>query len=505
MTYDLLIVGGGINGCAIAREAALHGASVLLVERDDLASHTSSASTKLIHGGLRYLEHYEFRLVAEGLRERERLLHAAPHLIRPLTFVLPHDHGLRPWWMVRLGLWLYDRLGGKSSLPASRGLSASDAAYAAPLKGGAKGFVYADAFVDDARLTLLNAMDAAVNGAEIATRTALEAAHRAGDHWLVGLSDGRRVETRMLVNAAGPWVHLLLDRLGIATRSTVRLVKGSHIVVPRLYEGDHAYILQQPDRRIVFAIPYEGMTEVGTTDVPVERPEDAGIDAGEVAYLCDAINRHFTRRIAPADVVATWSGVRPLYDDGTSAAQAVTRDYVLELDADGPPLLSVFGGKITTARQLAEDAMAKLGIGAGPVTRNRPFPGGNPCPGEGRGPAGGRFETGPRPSPGKRFEEYLAIVRARWPFLGDERSIRMARAYGTMLEEMLAGITEEAGLGADLGGGITETEARWMRAREWAVTADDALDRRSKVGLHLTPEQRAAFTRWWEADKRREP
>ena len=480
MIRDLLIVGGGINGCAIAREAALRGASVLLVERDDLAAHTSSASTKLIHGGLRYLEHYEFRLVAEGLRERERLLHAAPHLIRPLTFVLPHDHVLRPWWMVRLGLWLYDRLGGKSSLPASRGLRASDTAYSAPLKGGAKGFVYADAFVDDARLTLLNAMDAAANGAEIATRTALETARRAGGHWQAALSDGRRVEARMLVNAAGPWVHLLLDRLGIATRSDVRLVKGSHIVVPRLYEGGHAYILQQPDRRIVFAIPYEGMTEVGTTDVPVERPEDAGIDAGEVAYLCDAINRHFTRQIAPADVVATWSGVRPLYDDGTSAAQAVTRDYVLELDEDGPPLLSVFGGKITTARQLAEDAMAKLGIGTGPVTRDRPFPGGDI----------------------DDFAVFLAAVRRRWPFLGEQRSTRMARAYGTMLEEMLADVTDGAGLGADLGGGITAIEARWMREREWAATADDALDRRSKIGLHLTPEQRAAFAKCWEAERR---
>ncbi len=478
-SYDLLIIGGGINGCAIAREASLLGQKVLLVERDDLASHTSSASTKLIHGGLRYLEYYDFRLVAEALRERERLVHAAPHIIRPLRFVLPQENAVRPWWMVRIGLYLYDFLGGKMSLPRSRGLRKSDNDYIAPLKGGESGFVYSDAQVDDSRLTLLNAIDAAANGAEICTGVALETARRDGGLWHAALSDGRTVKARGLVNAAGPWVHLLLDKLGMEGAANVRLVKGSHIVVPKLYEGDHAYILQLPDRRIIFAIPWQGGTEIGTTDIPVERPEDAVISADEIAYLCEGANHHFVRQITPADVTYSWSGVRPLYDDGASEAKAVTRDYVLELDTNGPPLLSVFGGKITTGRHLAEDAMGKLGpalgIDAHPVTRARTFPGG----------AIGDFDT------------YLAKVRATWPFLGDARSARMAHAYGTMLGEMLAGVSGEAGMGRDLGGGLTEVEARWMRDHEWARSAADALDRRSKVGLNLTADQRATFEKAW--------
>ncbi len=481
MIHDLIIIGGGINGAAIAREAALNGKTVLLVERDDLASHTSSASTKLIHGGLRYLEYFEFKLVAEALRERERLVHAAPHIIHPMQFVLPHD-GARPWWLLRAGLILYDLLGGRMSLPRSRGLRRDDALLRAPLKSTARGFVYSDAWVDDSRLTLLNALDAAANGAEIATRTALTSARREGDVWHATLSTGQPVRARALVNAAGPWVAETFGRLGVNARSGVRLVKGSHIVVPRLYEGDHAYILQQPDGRIVFAIPYLGdFTEIGTTDVPVERPEDAVIDTGEIAYLCDAVNRHFMRSIAPADVVSTWSGVRPLYDDGASEAKAITRDYVLELDTNGPPLLSVFGGKITTARHLAEEAVAKI---AGPmafaprrVTRDRPFPGGDIAD----------------------FATFLTDVRARWPFLGAARSLRMARAYGTMLHEMLRNISGEAAMGEAFGAGLTEVEARWMHDREWARSADDALMRRSKLGLLMRADERAAFERWWAA------
>jgi glycerol-3-phosphate dehydrogenase len=480
VTYDLLIIGGGINGCAIAREASLLGQKVLLVERDDLASHTSSASTKLIHGGLRYLEYYDFRLVAEALRERERLVHAAPHIIRPLRFVLPQENAVRPWWMVRIGLYLYDFLGGKMSLPRSCGLRKADRDYIAPLKGGESGFVYSDAQVDDSRLTLLNAVDAAASGAEICTGVALDSARRDGDVWRAMLSDGRTVEARGLVNAAGPWVHLMLDRIGIDGAANVRLVKGSHIVVPKLYDGDHAYILQLPDRRIIFAIPWQGGTEIGTTDIPVEKPEDAVISDDEIAYLCEGANHHFVRQISPADVTHSWSGVRPLYDDGASEAKAVTRDYVLELDTEGPPLLSVFGGKITTGRHLAEEAMGKLapalGIAAHPVTRARVFP-------------GGAIDN---------FDTYLAKVRTTWPFLGDDRSARMAHAYGTMLGEMLEGVTDEAAMGADLGGGLTEIEARWMRSHEWARTAADALDRRSKVGLHLTPDQRAAFEKAWD-------
>ncbi|QNA86957.1 glycerol-3-phosphate dehydrogenase [Sphingomonas sp. So64.6b] len=480
MTYDLLIIGGGINGCAIAREASLLNLKVLMVERDDLAAHTSSASTKLIHGGLRYLEYYDFKLVAEALRERERLVKAAPHIIRPMRFVLPQENSLRPWWLVRIGLYLYDFLGGKKSLPRSRGLRRGDTAYVAPLKGGDRGFVYSDAFVDDSRLTMLNAMDAANNGADIAVGTALESARREGDLWHATLSDGRTIMARALINAAGPWVHQMLGKLGVNAKSDVRLVKGSHIVVPRLYDGDHAYMLQQPDRRIVFAIPYQdGFTEIGTTDIPVEQPEDAVISTDEIAYLCDAVNRHFIAQIAPADVTSTWSGVRPLYDDGASEAKAVTRDYVLELDTKGPALLSVFGGKITTARHLAEEALEKLAdpLGFEPrhVTRDRLFPG--------AGVQG--------------WEPLLASVRKRWPFLGETRSARMSHAYGELLGEMLASIADETGMGADLGAGLTEVEARWMYDREWARTPQDALMRRSKIGLRLSPDQRARFEQWW--------
>ncbi|WP_010217806.1 glycerol-3-phosphate dehydrogenase [Sphingomonas sp. PAMC 26621] len=482
MTYDLLIVGGGINGCAIAREASLLGLTVLLVERDDLAAHTSSASTKLIHGGLRYLEYYEFKLVAEALRERERLVKAAPHIIHPLRFVLPHENAVRPWWMVRLGLYLYDFLGGKMTLARSRGLRKNDAAFTAPLKVASKGFVYSDAFVDDSRLTVLNAMDAAANGADVRVGVALESARREGEVWQAHLSDGSSVRARAMVNAAGPWVAQLLGRLGVNAASGVRLVKGSHIVVPRLYEGDHAYILQQPDRRIVFAIPYQGgFTEIGTTDVPVDAPEDAVIDEDEIAYLCAAANRHFAQQIAPGDVTSTWSGVRPLYDDGASEAKAVTRDYVLELDTNGPALLSIFGGKITTARHLAEEALGKLagpmGFSAHPVTRARVFPGG--------------AITG--------FRQFLDQVRATWPFLGAARSERMAHAYGSMLAEMLRDVKSADDLGAELGGGLTEVEARWLRTREWARTADDVLLRRSKIGLHLSAAERAAFVAAWDA------
>jgi glycerol-3-phosphate dehydrogenase len=349
------------------------------------------------------------------------------------------------------------------------------------LKGGGSGFVYSDAQVDDSRLTLLNAMDARANGAEIRTQVALDGARREGDMWRASLSDGSEVTARSLVNAAGPWVHLLLDRLGRDGKANVRLVKGSHIVVPKLYEGDHAYIVQLPDRRIIFAIPWQGGTEIGTTDIPVDAPEDAVITADEIAYLCDGANHHFRTQISPGDVIHSWSGVRPLYDDGASDAKAVTRDYVLELDTDGPPLLSVFGGKITTGRHLAEDAMGKLGPSLGiaprPVSRARVFPGGAIAD----------------------FDQFLAQVRTTWPFLGDERSQRMAHAYGTMLGEMLADVADETGLGTDLGGGLTEIEARWMRDHEWARSASDALDRRSKIGLHLAADERAAFEKAWDA------
>jgi glycerol-3-phosphate dehydrogenase len=472
MIHDILIIGGGINGAAIAREAALNGLSVLLVEKDDLASHTSSASTKLIHGGLRYLEYYEFKLVREALKERERLLRTAPHLIYPMAFVLPHQNAVRPWWLVRLGLWLYDTIGGRISLPRSRGLKAADTLYRAPLKESGRGFVYSDGWVDDARLVVLNAMDAARHGAEVRTRTGLVSARREGGFWQADLSDGTTVQARAMVNAAGPWVAQLLARAGVNSKAGVRLVRGSHIVVDSLFEGAHAYMLQQPDRRVVFAIAYQGdKTLIGTTDAPVERPEDAVITSDEIDYLCAAANLYFKREIGRQDVRATYSGVRPLYDDGASEARAITRDYVLELDTNGPPLLSVFGGKITTARHLAEEAMERMGgamgVGIATVSKHAILPGGNL---------------------GAPFDAFLANARKRWPFLGEARSLRMARAYGAMLEDMLAGVTDLEGMGEDFGGGLTAIEVDWLFDREWAQTAEDVLMRRTKIGLDAGPE-----------------
>jgi glycerol-3-phosphate dehydrogenase len=469
MIYDLLIIGGGINGAAIARDAAMGGASVLLVEKDDLAAHTSSASTKLIHGGLRYLEYYEFKLVREALKERERLLRAAPHLIYPMHFVLPHENAVRRWWLVRLGLLLYDTIGGRITLARSRSLRKSDTEYLKPLQRPGKGFVYSDAWVDDARLVVLNAIDASRHGAEIVTRTALVSARRDGDVWHAELSDGRCVEARNLVNAAGPWVAEALALTGANARSGVRLIKGSHIVVPRLFDHDQAYMLQQPDRRIVFAIAYEGdKTLIGTTDVPVDKPEDVTITTDEIDYLCAAANRYFVRQIGPTDVVRTYSGVRPLYDDGASEAKAVTRDYVLELDDNRPALLSVFGGKITTARHLAEEAIEKLGLQPG-ETRNAMLPGGDI----------GNFDT------------FLTDVRQRYPFLTTDQSHRMARAYGSMLHNFVI-----PDMGEDFGGGLTAREVDWLVTHEWARTVDDIIWRRTKLGLVISSAQIARLSQY---------
>ena len=378
-SFDLLIVGGGINGAAIARDAAGRGLKVLLVEKDDLAAHTSSASSKLIHGGLRYLEHYEFRLVRESLGEREIMLRTAPHIVHPLRFVLPDPPGGRPWWMIRLGLWVYDLLAGRGSLPRSRGVGAADVALRLPLKPGFKLATYWDAWVDDSRLVVLNALDAAERGAEIATRTELLGARREAGRWTAELSGGRRVSAGMIVNAAGPWVaEMLKQRLGIASRCGVRLIKGSHILVPRLWEGDQAYILQQPDGRFVFALPYGENSLIGTTDVPVARPGDAAVSADEVEYLCAAANLYFEKATVPGDVAWSYSGIRALVDDGSAKAKDVTRDYHLELDpGPGAKLLSVFGGKITTARALATEALDRLGVGGFKFTATSPLPGGD--------------------------------------------------------------------------------------------------------------------------------
>ncbi|USI73703.1 glycerol-3-phosphate dehydrogenase [Sphingomonas morindae] len=481
-TVDLLIVGGGINGAGIARDAAGRGLSVLLVERDDLAGHTSSASTKLIHGGLRYLEYGEFRLVREALIERERLWGMAPHIIWPLEFVLPQAHSPRPAWMVRLGLFLYDHLGGRRKLPATRAVDLDRDAMGDGLRPDAgRAFVYSDCWVEDSRLVALNAADAAARGADIRTRTSLVRAARAGAGWAAEIEQGgvrRRVEARAIVNAAGPWVVDLLGRLGQAPNERgVRLVKGSHIVVPKLYEGAHAFLLQNPDKRVVFAIPYEGdYTLVGTTDEPWDaapaRPE---ISADETAYLCATIARYFARPITPAQVVWSYAGIRPLYDDHAASASAVTRDYVLDLDAGAgrAPLLSIFGGKITTFRKLAEHALAELA----PF-----FPEAGPAWTAGAVLPGGDFDD---------FERLVAALVAERPGLPPALLRRLARAYGTRTRQLLGAAAGPEALGEDFGGGLYAAEIDYLVAEEWARTAEDILWRRSKLGLHVPADAAA--------------
>jgi glycerol-3-phosphate dehydrogenase len=478
-SFDLLVVGGGINGAAIARDASIRGARVLLVERDDLAGHTSSASSKLIHGGLRYLEYREFRLVREALAERETLLRTAPHIVRPLRFVLPQAPGMRPYWMVRAGLLLYDLLAFRGSLPRSRRVGRREPALQAPLADRRRLLSYWDAWVDDSRLTVLNAVDSAERGAEIATRTELLAARRDGDVWRAELSGGRTVAAKAIVNAAGPWVAQVLGRLDETSRSRVRLVKGSHIAVRKLWEGDHAYILQQPDKRVVFALPFLGeFTLIGTTDIEVARPEDAVATAEEIRYLCEAAGRYFRRPIAPSDVVWHYSGVRSLHDDGAADAKAVTRDYHLELDGDpGPKLLSVFGGKITTARALAEEALDRLGVEGRRSTAWTMLPGGDLYP---------------------AFLDWLRALEAWMP---PPLVSRLSQAYGTRLKDLIGPASSLADLGRHFGAGLYEAEIRWLKDREFARTAEDILWRRTKLGLHFTPAQTKALERYLQGPR----
>jgi glycerol-3-phosphate dehydrogenase len=475
---DLLIIGGGVNGAGIARDAVGRGLSVLLVERDDLAAHTSSSSTKLIHGGLRYLEYYEFRLVREALAEREVLLDMAPHLIKPMRFVMPLAEDMRPAWMIRTGLFLYDHIGGRTRLPKSEGVSLEGTHWGAGLAGVEKGFVYSDAWVDDARLVALNALGAAERGATIRTRTGFTGARREGDRWIASLDDGSTVSARALVNTAGPWVGKVLSELaGVHVERPPRLVKGSHILVRKLYEGEHAYIFQNDDKRIVFAIPYErDFTLIGTTDKPYDDdPSAPTIDPDEIDYLCRAVNRYFAKPIGPDDVVGSYSGVRPLFDDGAEDASAVTRDYVLKLGAEeGPQILSAFGGKITTYRRLAEHALDKLRPflpHMGPAwTASEPLPGGDLPDGD--------------------FAAFLAGVRRRWPFLDALTAERMAHAYGTRIEQVLGDATGVT----DLGGGLSTREVDYLVDREWARTAEDLLWRRTKIGLHVDEQTRQRVT-----------
>ncbi|AJY19879.1 glycerol-3-phosphate dehydrogenase [Burkholderia multivorans] len=495
--YDLLVVGGGINGAGIARDAAGRGLSVLLCEQDDLASHTSSASTKLIHGGLRYLEYKEFGLVRKALQERETLLRAAPHIMWPLRFVMPHMPNLRPAWLIRIGLFLYDHLAKRELLPGSRGIDMRRHAAGAPLVDSIRrGFVYSDGWVDDARLVVLNALDAKERGAEILTRTKLVSAERRSDEWEARLRqpDGaiRVVRARAIANAAGPWVgDVLHGALGRGAHHSVRLVKGSHIVTRRLFDHDHAYIFQNPDKRIIFAIPYErDFTLIGTTDVEyTSDPARVAIDRDETQYLCDSINRYFKRKISPADVHWTYSGVRPLLEDENAAnASAVTRDYRLEMDdGEGAPLLSVFGGKITTFRKLAEEAgdmlCRALGRDAPAWTAGAPLPGGDI--------ANAKFDA---------FADAFA-KRHRW--LPAPLARRYARAYGTRAARVVGNAQSLADLGAEIVPGLFEAELRYLRDTEWATCAQDVLWRRSKLGLHVAPgtldAASAALDAWFAA------
>jgi glycerol-3-phosphate dehydrogenase len=491
MDFDLLVVGGGINGAGIARDAAGRGLRVLLVEQDDLAAHTSSASTKLIHGGLRYLEYYEFGLVRKALREREVLLRAAPHLIRPLRFVMPHMPHLRPAWMIRLGLFLYDHLGRRELLAPSRGIDMRRHAAGTPLVDSIRrGFVYSDAWVDDARLVVLNALGAQQDGATIMTRTRLTGATRVGDAWHACLQQRAgttlSVTARAIVNAAGPWVASLLNgALGTPSRHNVRLVKGSHIVTRKLFDHDHAYIFQNPDKRIIFAIPYErDYTLIGTTDLEFRGDAaDVRISTDEISYLCESSNRYFKHAITPADVVWTYSGVRPLLDEASDNPSAVTRDYHLELDA-GPgraPLLSVFGGKITTFRKLAEESMDLL---AGPMrfseassTEHRALPGGD--------------------IPNADFNVFHEEFTSRYRWLPATLAYRYARAYGTRSHLLLGGLNSLDDLGAEFAPGLYEAELVYLRDHEWARSAEDVLWRRSKLGLHVPTGTASKIDAWF--------
>ena len=488
---DLFIIGGGINGCGIARDAVGRGLTVALAEMNDLASATSSASTKLFHGGLRYLEYYEFRLVREALIERETLLSAMPHISWPMRFVLPHSKGMRPAWLLRLGLFIYDHLGGRKILPATRSLDLRSDPAGKPLKKGfGRAFEYSDCWVEDSRLVALNARDAEDRGARIMTRTKVTSAVRDEAIWRVSLtgSDGksRIVAARTLVNAGGPWVSDIVSAtLGITATERVRLVRGSHIVTRRLFDHDRCYFFQGADGRIIFAIPYEtDFTLIGTTDIDHQgRPEAASCTNEEQDYLCAFASQYFEKPVTRADIVWTYSGVRPLYDDGAKSATAATRDYVLSLDQNGAPLLNVFGGKITTYRRLAESALEKLApffpAASGKWTAGVALPGGDfPVTGVGA---------------------LIAELQQSYAFLSAAWARRLVRAYGTQAGTMLGPAKAAADLGVDFGATLTAREVEWLMAREFARGAADVVWRRSKLGLRLSASQIAALDDWMQA------
>lgn len=484
--YDICVIGGGVNGAGIARDAAGRGFKTLLVEAQDLASATSSSSTKLVHGGLRYLEHYEFKLVRESLKEREVLLRNAPHIIWPLDFVLPHKNTVRPAWLIRLGLFLYDRLGGREILKGSRGVRFKREGFGSALKPLIyKGFTYQDCWVEDSRLVALNAFDAHRLGADVKTYTACTGLTVGEDgKWNVFLQDmmsgeDSSVSAGVVINATGPWVRGFLESLNLIddghAAPKIRMVKGSHIITRRLYEGDHAYILQQPDKRIVFAIPYEKhFTLIGTTDVDYDgNPSQAQCSDNEIEYLCNAVNIYFDKVISFPDVLWSYSGVRPLIDDGTGSASKVTRGYKLHVDhAFGPPILSVFGGKITTYRTLSEHVMDDicgiLGV------RKKGWTAGSPLP-------GGKI-------PATAFERFVEAQIEQYDWMPPETVRRYARAYGTRMNKILGHATSADQLGRNFGGGVYEAELVYCIHYEFVKTLEDFLWRRSKLGLHLAPD-----------------
>jgi glycerol-3-phosphate dehydrogenase len=492
--HDIAIIGGGINGAGIARDAAGRGLSVILFEKDDLASATSSASTKLIHGGLRYLEHFAFRLVRESLQERERLLKIAPHIIWPMRFILPQTPGMRPGWMLRLGLFLYDHLGGRDILPATANRDLTRAPFSEALRVGiTSGFEYSDLWVEDARLVVLNARDAAQHGADIRTRIGVLSARRDrnsdGPFWQITAqgSDGQASHhaARILINAAGPWAaEVTSEVVGLNLPSRIRMVKGSHIVVRRLFAHDRAFLFQNRDGRIIFAIPYEtDFTLIGTTDEDFTGdPRAASISADERDYLLGALSNYLTVPVRREDIIWSYSGVRPLYDDGASKAQEATRDYVLKTDcpAGEAPALNVFGGKLTTYRRLAEHALSDLAEHLPESARQKagwtmhaPLPGGD--------------------FPHDQVDALTADLKAGYPFLSARQALRLIRAYGTEAATILGDARQAADLGQDHGAGLTEREVRWLCEKEWAMTPEDILWRRSKLGLHMSEAERAAF------------
>ncbi|NHT77329.1 homodimeric glycerol 3-phosphate dehydrogenase (quinone) [Rhizobium sp. PP-F2F-G38] len=487
--FDIFVIGGGINGCGIARDAIGRGYSVGLAEMNDFASGTSSGATKLIHGGLRYLEHYEFRLVRESLMEREVLWAMAPHIIWPMRFVLPfHKGGIRPAWLIRLGLFLYDHIGGRKLLPATKTLDMRRDPAGKPLKPlFTKAFEYSDGWVDDARLVVLNARDAANRGAEILSRSRVVSARREGKLWAVDIQEGkggpvRRVTARMLVNAAGPWVdRVLSNAVGKNEVHNVRLVQGSHIVIRQKFNDPRAYFFQNPDGRIIFAIPYErDFTLIGTTDQDFTGdPKDIRITDAETDYLCKAASEYFAEPVRREDIVWSYSGVRPLFDDGASKAQEATRDYVLKVEADdgAAPLLNVFGGKLTTYRRLAEHALEKIGEAIGdkgvPWTAKSTLPGGDFAP------------TG--------YEAEVAALKNRYGFLSDRHARRLVRLYGTLAGKIVGDAQTIEALGRHYGADLYEAEVRYLIEQEWARTAEDILWRRTKLGLNLSGTEASAL------------